>query len=192
MADLLSVANAKTFLGLTVTTYDTLLTQLVDELEGLFESDCGRKDLPFAAAAEQEEVRDGTGTCELFVDYPIEELTSIKLGLDPDDPDEELDVSDPTVLVYGAGKRRITRTDGGIFGYAQQPRYVHLVYDAQDDLPPSATLAIKRGIAMVFRQRGSEDALREALADYSHDLARIQTEDFWLRAVAAEHRGAWR
>lgn len=192
MADLLSVADAKTYLGITVSTYDTLLTQLLDELESQFEMDCGRKKLPYAAAATRTEVFDGTGCAELYLRYPIATLTSIKLGLDVTDPDETLDVSDVEVVVFGVGERRLARTDGGTFGELGVPRYVTVVYGAGDDLPSGARLTLKRALALVYRQRGSEDAVRESLADYSHDLQTIRGEEFWQLAVSAETRGPYR
>lgn len=192
MADLLSVADAKTFLGITVATYDTLLSQLLDELEAQFEMDCGRKRIPFAAAATRTEVRDGIGSPELYLNYPVATLTSIKIGLDVTDPDETLDVDDVDVVVFGVGERRLVRTDGGVFGALGVPRCVQVVYGAGDDLPSGARLALKRGLALVFRQRGSEDAVRESLADYSHDLQTIRGEEFWQLAVSSEQRGTYR
>lgn len=192
MPDLVSLADAKVYLGISVTTYDTLLTQLLDELEAQFEMDCGRKALPYAAAATRTEVFDGTGCSELYLRYPIATLTSIKIGLDVTDPDETLDVADVEVVVFGVGERRLVRTDCGIFGELGLPRCVTVVYGAGDDLPSGARLAIKRAIALVYQQRGSEDSVRETLADYSRDLQTVRGEAFWQLAVSTEYRGPYR
>ncbi len=190
MPDLVSVAVLKTYLEITTDGDDTLLGTLLDHAEGLFESETGRKDTPFTAAdTARSEVKDGTGSAELYLDYPISTVTSISLGFDSTDFDETLTPSDADEVVWGAGSRRIMRVDGGIFGRVAQPRYLTIVYDAQADLPEEAQLAIKRVTAQVYRQRGSEDADREQIGSYIRDLSNLVDADpLWRRAVEANRR----
>ncbi len=190
MPDLVSLADLQTYLELTSGTDDDLLTDLLDHAEGLFESETGRKDTPFiAAASARSEVKDGTGSAELYLDYPISAITSISLGFDLSNFVETLNPSDPDVVVWGAGKRRIQRVDGGVFGRLDKPRYVTTVYDFQADLPEEAQLAIKRITAQVYRQRGSEDAGREQIGSYVRDLSTlVESDPLWRRAVAANSR----
>ncbi len=190
MPDLVSVSELKTFLEISGSDDDTLLGDLLDHAEGLFESETGRKDTPFiAAASARSEVRDGTGSAELYLDYPISAITSISLGFDSSNFVETLNPSDPDVVVWGAGKRRIQRVDGGVFGRLDKPRYVTTVYDFQADLPEEAQLAIKRVVGQIYRQRGSEDATREEIGGYVRSLSKlVDTDPLWRRAVAGNTR----
>ena len=190
MPDLVSLADLQTFLELSSGTDDDLLTDLLDHAEGLFESETGRKNVPFiAAASARSEVKDGTGSAEVYLDYPINDITSISLGFDSSAFVETLTPSDPDKVVWGARSRRIMRVDGGIFGRTGQPRYLTIVYDFNADLPEEAQLAIKRVVAQTYRQRGSEDATREKIGPYSRDLSNlVETDPLWRRAVAANTR----
>lgn len=190
MPDMVSLADLQTFLELSGGTDDNLLTDLLDHAEGLFESETGRKATPFTAAdTGRSEVKDGTGSAELYLDYPISAITSISLGFDSSDFDETLTPSDPDKVVWGVGSRRIMRVDGGIFGRTAQPRYLTIVYDHQADLPEEVQLAIKRVVAQIYRQRGSEDATREQIGPYVRNLSDLVTTDpLWRRAVAGNTR----
>jgi hypothetical protein len=190
LPDLVSLADVQTFLG--ISGDDALLTDLLEHLEALFESETGRTGKPFqAAASDRAEVHDGTGSADLFLEYPISNIDSVKLGYDSSDPDETLDPTDVDELTYAAGHRKISRTDGGTFGLAGSPRFVHVQYDTQADLPEDAQLAIKRAVAQVYRQRGSEDSTFEMFGQgqYQRRLSNIVADDpLWQRAVAAHRR----
>jgi hypothetical protein len=191
---LVSLAALKTHLGDAPTSGDDdeLLEQLIDDVEALFASETGRALSSYRAATTASiEVHDGTGSADLYLDYPITVLTSVKLGYDAAVPDETLTIADKNVIVYAAGARRITRTDGGCFGRAGQPRYIQVVYDAAADLPGNASLAIKSVTATAYRRRGSEDVKSETAGSfYSHTLVDdIATADpFWTMAVSANRR----
>lgn len=188
MADLVTLADAQSYLG--VSGNDALLTALLNEIESLFEAECGRIGTPFkAAATTQTEVHDGTGGASLFMDYPIASVASIKLGYDSADPDDTLDPTDVDEVTFAVGSREIRRTDGGVFGRVGQARYVHIVYNHQADLPANAQLAIKRVLGQVFFQRGSEDAKYENIGGYVHNLSHLIAEDpIWKSAVGANQR----
>lgn len=193
MPVLVSLADLKTYLGdAPASADDTLLTQLIDDVEALFASETGRAIGSYqAAGSARTEVHDGTGSSVLYLDYPIVTLTSVTLGYDASVPAETLAITDRNVLVYAVGERRITRTDGGRFGRAEWPRYVQVVYDCGADLPDDASLAIKSVVAMSYRRRGSEDVKSETLGSfYSHtmvdDMAAV--DPFWRAAVMANRR----
>ena len=192
MSDLVSLTDAKTFLEISVSTDDALLTDLLEHLEGLFEANTGRKSVPFTAAATaRSEVKDGTGSRMLYLDYTIADVTSISLGFDSSDFVETLDPDDPDVVVWGVGSRIIERVDGGRFGAAGAPRYVTVVYNHQADLPQEAQIAIKRLLSQVYRQRGSEDATREEIGNYTRTLSKlVDTDPIWESAVTANRRMA--
>lgn len=188
MSALVSLAQAAAYLGLQDDEPpDDVLRALVDQVEALFNADCGRIDHPFQAKqSARTEVYDGTGGRVLYVDYPIAALTSITLGYDVTDPAETLAVTDPVAVKWAVGSRRIVRNDFGLFGRGQAPRYVTVVYDAQADLPVNAEVAILRGVAALHLQRGAEDVKEEWVGAYRGYLgAALDDDPIWRRAVEA-------
>lgn len=191
MPDLVSLSELKTYLGdAPASSDDALLTDLLEHVEALFESETGRSAVPFATGTSRTEVKDGTGSDTMFVDYPIASISAIKLGFDATDPVETLAVADRNVVTFAVGSRRIARTDGGKFGRAGAPRYVQVEYTFQTSLPEDAQMAIKSVCALAYRRRGAEEATRESVEGYTRDLARdiAAADPFWARAVAAHRR----
>lgn len=193
MSVLVSLAELKTYLGdAPPSDDDAVLTALLDDVEAAFAGETGRAISSFQGSGTgRTEVHDGTGSHDLWLDYPIVALTSIKLGYNASVPDETLTVADTNVLVYAVGERRISRTDGGRFGWARQPRYVQVVYDFGADLPDNARLAIKSVAAMAYRRRGSEDVKSETVGSfYSHTMVDdvAAADPYWPAAVAANRR----
>jgi len=190
MPDLVELPELKAYLGdAPATDDDVVLEQLLEDVEALFEAATLRPAGSYTAGAlARIEVLDGTGSARLYLAYPIEVLTSIKLGYDPAAPDETLDATNKLVVVYGAGSRIITRTDGGRFGTVRQPRYVQVVYDHQGDLPVNAKLAIKSVAAAAYRRRGSEESQGESVGGF-YDRTMLENvaanDPFWPMAVLA-------
>ena len=186
----MSLTEFDTWLGGAVASENQLRTDILTRVQKRFERECGRSSVPFVdAALGRVEVRDGTGTCEVFLDYGITTLTAVTLGTDPLAPDETLDVAD---LVYTAGKRRIVRADGGRFGRFGAPQYVHVTYDAAADLPADAADAIYQTAAAEYRRRGDEGVRSETAGPYSvsyFDQSDATTADVWNEAVGAHMRG---
>lgn len=199
-AVLVTASAAKVHMRVTATADDTLIQGLVDAVEDSFLEDCGRKERPFATAATgRAEVKFGTGTPLLTVDYPIASATGItvlKIGYDVSDPAETLTATDIDEITVATGSRRIWRTDGGTFGKKDEPRMVHVTYNHNADTDvagaPIAALAIKRGVAVVYRQIASEDAKSETLPNgYQRSLAQFKLDDpIWDLAVNANREPA--
>lgn len=165
MAELVSSAQVVAYLNLSAS--DPVALDLADAVEALLNEQCSRADHPFAPGGAQTEVHDGRGTHELFLHYPIATLTSIKLGIDPSDPDETLDITDANVLDQRhAGQRKLIRRDG-VFGPRGLPRYVQVVYTSADDLPVSAGQAVLEMVGALYRRRGSEGVTAERTGGYS-------------------------
>lgn len=187
-ADLVSLAEFDAWLGGAVTAENDMRTAILEQVEAQFERECGRSAIPFVAAQPgRAEVRDGTGSEAIWLDYPISVLTSITLGFDHTNPTETLTVGD---LLYAAGERRIVRQDGR-FGCFGAPRYVKVTYNAAADLPVDAKLAILNEAARRYRARGSEEVKSETMGPYSVTFARstgASEESDWSRAVAAHTR----
>ncbi len=164
------------------------VNSLLASLEQLFLEQSGRADRPYEAARPGVlEVHDGTGTNVLRLQYPIADLTSLKLGYNPSDPEEELDVDDLDVVTWLAGKHRITRVDGGTFGAAWMPNYVHVTYDASADQPLGAKHAVIGAAIAIYRRRGSEGLNSERVGPYAEDFAELLKGDpVWQAAVAGQ------
>jgi hypothetical protein len=193
MPDLVSLADLKTYLGdAPASSDDGLLTDLLDSVEAMLERASGREVGAFREAEdERTEVLDGTGSCDLYLEYPIRTVASIKLGFNVSSPVETLDPADKTVIVYGAGSRRISRVDGGTFGRVGSPRYVQVVYASRDDIPDDARLAVMSVCARAYRRRGSEEAKSETTGAYSLTSlaeAAIADDPFWAAAVGNNTR----
>jgi hypothetical protein len=134
---LVSLAALKTYLGDAPTSGDDdeLLEQLIDDVEALFASETLR-----ALSSYRRLGRRAPKSSTAPDRRPVPRLPDRRSDLDqarlrPPPPDETLTVADKNVIVYAVGARRITRTDGGCFGRAGQPRYVQVVYDAAATSP---------------------------------------------------------
>lgn len=186
---LVSLSSFKTFLGVTGSSEDTELGVILDDVVAALEVECGRRERPFAAAqTNRAEVLDGTGTDTLVLDYPVSDVDSIALGRDPVTPDSTLDPDDVDDVVWGAGSRVLTRTDGGVWGERGERRVIRVQYDAQADTPADCQLAAMRVAAAIYRQRGSEGATAERVGGYSVDFMRVCDGDpVWCRAVRGQY-----
>lgn len=191
-AALVTLGDLNTFLGGAIAAENTLRQNILDRVEALFVAQCGRTAQPFAPSTEDRiERQRGTGSAFLHLDYPISDVTTVKLGYDSSDPDETLDPDDKTVLVWDVGGQQLTRVDGGWFGPFGVPSYVQVTYDTQDDLPEDAGLAVLRVAAAVYWQRGSEDVTSETIGGQTSSLAQIATSDTsWTLAVEKYRREA--
>ena len=162
-ADLVSLVEVKAWLGITSSTDDALLTDLADRVEVILEQ---VKRRTFVAAAAGVSIKiDGMGTPYVWLDRPVGTLTNVKIGLDATTPDETLVAGARTVIAVG---RRIVRQDGGFFprGVAN----VQVTFDAADQLDKDAKQAVLDGVALLYRQRGSEDANSEGAGLFAHAL----------------------
>jgi hypothetical protein len=189
VADLATLAEFETMcLGGVVASEATVRQAYLDMAEAFFERECGRSAVPFVAAqSARAEIRDGTGTNMVFLDYGITTLTSITLGYDHTDPVETLTIPD---LLYAAGERRVVRLDG-YFGCFGAPRYVKVTYDAAADLPADAKLAVLTGAAALYSRRGEEGVKSETAGPYSityRDQETVGLSPIWRAAVANHAR----
>jgi hypothetical protein len=193
-AVLVSDADIEAWLGIASGAGGALLTGLVTAAQRMLERHCDRARLPFVdAQTTRTEVRDGTGDAGIFLDYPISTIASITLGRDTASPIETLAPASVDSVVFTVGDRLVRRVDGGIFGAMDAPNYVHVTYAAQADLPEDAAVAVKRAVASVWRQRGSEGSASELVSGYTRQMAEFAaTDSFWLGAIRDHARGVFR
>jgi hypothetical protein len=210
VADLVSAADMLNYLDEPDANLGELDLLLLG-LEARFEAECGRAATPFQSAQTNFwEMHDGTGLTTLWLNYPITQIKTVTIGLDPADPSLVVDITDPDVTVETAGTRKtlllngtrvlmyqigagtLYRLDGGRFGTQGMPGEVQIVYDSQADLPYDATMAIKVEAARLYRLRGSEDVSSISVAMFSETLANKRADEAtsleWRQAVAAHRR----
>ena len=165
MAKLVTVAEVKSWLEIAAndSSKDQQLDALATRIEALLERVKNR--VFFASAASVTVAVNGTGERWLYLDRPVTSLTTVKIGVDPNNPSETLTPGVTTVIAQG---RRLYRQDGGIFpcGVAN----VHVTYAAGSSLDEEARQAVLEGVALVWRSRGSEDAVSETHGSFSHTL----------------------
>lgn len=189
MADLVSVSELVAYLdgGIPPAVAETLL----DAAEAQFEHECGRVQRPFQAAqAARVEVHDGIGLPDLWLDYPVATLTSVKIGTDPNAPDETLDVSDVDVIKVDArSPNRLVRTDGGTFGALGDRLVVQVTYNAAENLPTDARAAVLLMAVALYASKGNEGLKSERLGGYGVEYGLIDGAQLpaWRAAVEA-HR----
>ncbi len=74
---LTTTAKVKTFLGITVSTYDTLIDSLVNQATDFIESFCGRR--RFLSSTYSNEIYDSrNGRCVFLNNYPVSSLTAVE------------------------------------------------------------------------------------------------------------------
>lgn len=192
MADLLDVAEVGVYVGVDDPDDDALLQSLITKAIAAFQASIGRTGRPYAAdpAIARIETRDGTGSRDLWLDYPVAALTMpILIGHDSANPTETLDPADPAVLSWKVGSRRVTRVDGGWFGCLGSPNDVQVTYDAQaDPLPEDVKFAVIRYIGAAYRESGRPEATGERVLDETAPLPFVADRDPTWTAAVDNHR----
>jgi hypothetical protein len=170
------------------------IASALEDAESLFEAETNRT---FSAPITgRTEVYDGSGSNVLFLDYPVQALTSVKLGYDALNPVETLAVNDQSVLNWAVGSPRLVRVSGW-FGRPGQPNYVQVVYNTKDDRPAAVKAAIKAGGKLLYQltQGSGGDVTGERIGPYSIEYASgsesgsgLDSLDAWADAVEAYQR----
>lgn len=188
MSVLVTILELKDYLAVTGTGEDGVLQPILDDVEARFLLETRRASAPFAAAQTgRVEVLSGTGCSRLHLDYPIADVTTIKLGFDSTAPDETLDPDDKTKVIWAIGGTVIERIDGGQFGSFGWPLYCQITYNTQADKPRDAARVVMQAAATIYRQRGSEDAASETIGGQTVTLTDPYGEQ-WRGAVANHTR----
>jgi len=189
VAELLQLEEVQAYVGVEDDSDDALLLKLIDQALAAFYGAIGRTERPYNASEQlaRQEIRDGTGSRQIWLDYPVKALTQlVTLGRDPAAWDQTLDPADVRVLNYKVGSRRLVRVDGGIFGCLDSPNYVRVTYDAQPDpVPEDVKLAFFRYIGALYRESGRAEASSERVLDDAAPLPFVADRDpTWQAAVA--------
>lgn len=195
-AVLADLTDLKRYLGISSTSmgeftdtsnFDTFLQGLLDNVESMLEGECG---VEFAAGATiTDEPHDGTGTDVVYSDHPIDTLTSVKIGIDPDNPDSEY-TAQPTDIDF-TGSRVLLR--GGVGAgetyYDVFPRgrkNVYISYTSLAYAPSIAQQAVFEAVAFLYRRRGHEHVTATSVGELGslQPAARFDFLPAWTRCVA--------
>lgn len=194
MSDLASVGDLALLLGLAEGTDEDLLTVLLDGAVALFESQTGRTLTPFASGVTgRVEILDARPATRIWLDYPIQDVTAIALGVDVANPDETLNPDDPKKVSWRVGQRVLMRTDGRLWttawgSFDRWPSFIQVTYDTQDDLPADAKLAVLQLASAMYRRGGAEGIRSETLDNYSVTFAQAAAEDPAWQLAVNHHR----
>jgi len=169
--NLVTRAEAKTYLNITSVTYDTLLDELISDCSGMIARLC-RRDL---AAADYEQVYDGSGRKSLILDNaPINEIYVLSDDLDKDNRQYDSTIDLDTIMVRG--KSGIIELYNQTFGEGQ--RNIYVKYNAGFATIPGELklvckdLIAKKYTAIIERRAGisSKTVNGESVSFSSQDL----------------------
>lgn len=176
MADLVSEPELSQYLGGDVDDPNTLQSVLT-AAEDLLERATGQV---FAEGATvTDEKRNGNGLKTLRLARIVASITTVKVGHDSADPDTTLTSDD---VVFDG--QRIVRIDGGVFPFGTAN--VHVTYEAADNLPEIAKMAVLEGAAFLWRRRGREHVTSETVGEFGaiSVSAQLRRQPAWSAALS--------
>jgi uncharacterized phiE125 gp8 family phage protein len=157
---LTSLANVKEYLGISGTTYDALLTNLITRMEAFIERYCDR---PFAQTTYTDEKYDGeynNGGLLLLNHWPLISVASLYDDLDCDYTSSTLIDSDDYLTYLDEG---IIRLKNGV-EFNEGDQNIKITYDAGvTSVPADLEQATIEMVAEKFNVRGSEGKKSEKL-----------------------------
>jgi len=155
---LTTTARTKTFLKITVVTWDSLLDILVDSVSQAIKNYCGRDFITTTYTDEVYSIEEEGQTILKIKNFPIITLTSIKI-------DDVVQSSS----IYDVGKNSgLIKFDGGIEeGFAHIKVTYSAGYGAKGALPSDLELACWKWISILYNNGQSEGISNEKIGDYS-------------------------
>jgi len=189
---LVTYDEAADYLGLLPGTDKQLITDLISQAQALFENQVGRVSAPFGPALPGRiEIHQGDpGSALLQLDYPIDTITSIGIGIDVNSPDVAITPSDTSTVVWEQGGRSLVRTDGGYWNH-WAPTWVRVVYDTMDDRPADVKAAILSRVDRIYSLRGKQGFSSITRGAKSWTMAPADQEDPTWEAAVSAHGRAW-
>lgn len=186
MAKLVENADIYAYLDLEADVDDpnTIIPGIRDSVEALLEEQTSQIFGPEEALTQ--EAYDGTGEHIMYSRRPIKELDLIEFRYLPDDIQETYSSDDiMDGVTFKVGKRRIYSR---VFKFPRGYDNVLLSYTASANQPFIAKQAVSEAVAMIWRNRGSEDARSEQKGTFQHVLLRGMKElKFWPQAIESLH-----
>lgn len=216
MAPLVSLADVWTHLEVEEGTDGPRLQKLIAGYTAEINRACDRSEAPFCDAIDSRtEVREGVTGYRLFLDYPIDTITSIKIGRSFASPDVELNPADPEQVTFDVGRNELVRTDGNYWDQSLDtllswsrggplngdptrrgpPPRVQIIYKTKDFRPAEVQQAVILAVAAAYNQQGSDGVKSESLGNYSYTMASLSDGSplgtAWQGAIALHRRLAF-
>jgi hypothetical protein len=188
MPDLVTIDDAKSYLGDEASDNDEALELLLETVIEILEDRTGQKFLKGGDTV-ADEPHNGSGTSYLTLNRPASSVTSVKIGQDVSSPDDTLVVSD---LVVDTESQRLIYLKGGTFTFGV--RNVFVTYVAADNLPMIARAAVLEATAYLYHRRGKEHVTAESIGEFGTMNmlnAKLDFLPIWRKAVTKLRRWAF-
>lgn len=167
MADLITLAEAKAYLGLDSTAYDTRLSALITDVSAAVEDYLDRSPL---LVADVDEVYNGRGRRFLKLRaFPVVSLTSVTFDYDTSDPT----VVDGSQFLYDStGTLRFKPDAANWCPFYEGFQNIRVIYRAgYASLPAGLALGVKQALAAVWNASQRDGSLSEERLDkYAYKL----------------------
>lgn len=191
MAALVTVAEYKTYAGITGSGDDAVLTVLIDAASAAVRRACGRHESTGFASATYTETIDGTGADTIsLVEWPVSSVTSIKYiddnGVETTIAATAYRVNLATGVVYmlGSGHGRSQVDSDGymvVGGWGWEPKwtqgfgnYQAVYVGGYSPIPSDLAYAVFRLVDIMFAERRQNPNLQsESLGAYSYARASV-------------------
>lgn len=161
---IITLAEAKTHIGITGTSEDTSLQQIVDAVNVFVGTYCHRT---FESATYTEELYDGSGGPELVLkNYPI--ITITEILVDTEEVDERTDVGEEGYYIKNANNGILYNNAGWSRGRGN----IQITYTAGYATVPNDLKYACLAMAAYFRNmKGKDGIMSESLGSYAYSIA---------------------
>jgi len=195
---LTTVARVKSFIGITVADYDTLLERLINQVSDFVEHYCDRT---FIETANSNELYDGTGTDKLFLkNFPVSSTATFTLEKRNSNQNVSSWSSIDSELFFVDYTTGIIETNG--WGFLEAPQHFRVTYTSGydfDNFTPGNTLesqnigdleyAVWKLVANVYYMRkDSSNVQSESIGDYSVTFRKSTMTDQEIKDILNRFR----
>lgn len=162
---LIDLTYAKAYLGISGTSYDTLLTDLIGAASKAVEGYCRR---PFEAASYTEYLDGNADTVLQVSKVPVTSLTSVTIG--PNEATPEVIAGSDFVLDQATGQIKLKPTSTATPYFPRGFRNVKVIYAAGfATIPDDVKLACAMIVSNAYNLHAKDNTLAaESLGDYSY------------------------
>ena len=161
-----TVADMKSMLDISETTWDSILEDLIDQCTKWCENYCGGRRF-LQSGSDVTEYYDGKDSCKIFLkNYPIISITSVSYRSGFYD--------NPDWIAFNPSYEYLRDDVKGILHMAAMPRGIQNIkvvykggYSSAANVPDDLHLAVRKMVAKEFNRRKSQGILQESLGGSS-------------------------
>jgi len=165
--DLITIADVKTFLSISGSTYDTLLQDLVTQVSYFLESYCDRQLIDLNASIT--EIMDGGDSTIMLKSYPVKTVVSVSINTGP--------LDNPNWFALSASYYNYRAENGSLYVICGTPKgrqNLKVVYtagykvaDSTYPVPFDLQLAARSLVAKFYQKRMAQGVLNENIGGAS-------------------------